>query len=89
MNFCISTFFLPYPPALASGLSAFNHKEKKAGDESFSLLQFLELHRRKENKELDCNSGPAEQKKMDLEELYYLMLNINMIAHVALGCIFH
>lgn len=63
MNFCTSTSFLPYPPALASGLSAFNHKEKEAGDESFSLLQSLELQRRNENKELDSNSGPAEQKK--------------------------
>lgn len=60
MNFCTSTSFLPYPPALASGPSAFNRKEKKAGNESFSLLQSLELQRRNENKELECNSGPAE-----------------------------
>lgn len=93
MNFCTSTSFLPHPPALASGLSAFNHKGKKAGDESFSLLQSLELQRRNENKELDCNSYslvPAEQKRWILRSpINYLMLNINMMAHVALGCKFH
>lgn len=72
---------------------AFNHKEKKAEDESFSLLQSLELQRRNENKELDCNSYslvPVEQKRWILRSpINYLMLHINMITHVALGCKFH
>lgn len=85
--------FFP-PSSTCSGFwSAFNHMEKKAGDESFSLLQSLELQRRNENKELDCNSYslvPGEQNRWILRSpINYLMLTINMIAHVALGCKFH
>lgn len=88
-------FHFSPPSSTCSGFwsVAFNHKEKKAEDESFSLLQSLELQRRNENKELDCNSYslvPVEQKRWILRSpINYLMLNINMITHVALGCKFH